>query len=57
MYAEECWPKQTHFFFSLTILLLGRSPSYKIGFLRRSQMAKRGLLRVRHELGESGPVT
>ena len=37
-------------------LLLGRSPSYKIGFLRKSQMAKRGLLRVRYVLAESRTV-
>ena len=34
-----------------------KDSDYKKGFLRRSQIAKRGLLRVRYELGESGPVT
>ena len=40
----------------LVRLLLGQSPSYKIGFLRKSQMAKRGLLCVRYMLAESGTV-
>ena len=38
------------------LLLLGRSPSYKIGFLRKSQMAKRGVLRVHYMLAESACI-
>ena len=38
----------------LLILLLGRIPRYKIGILCKSQMEKRGLLRVRYMLAESG---